>query len=115
MVSNVTSLTGNGLKDWLVQRATAVYLAVYALFLFGFIFCHPQMSYDTWLGLFHCSLMKIATIIAILAILLHAWIGLWTVSTDYISCTMLRLSTQLLVLTWLLGQFIWSLMILWGL
>ena len=27
MVTNITSLTGNGLKDWLIQRVTAVYLA----------------------------------------------------------------------------------------
>lgn len=30
MVNNVTSLTGNGLKDWLIQRVTAVYFAVYS-------------------------------------------------------------------------------------
>lgn len=30
MVANVTSLTGNGLKDWLVQRVTAVYFAAYS-------------------------------------------------------------------------------------
>lgn len=32
MVNNVTSLTGNGLKDWLIQRVTAVYFAAYLIF-----------------------------------------------------------------------------------
>ncbi|MGQ3891556.1 succinate dehydrogenase, hydrophobic membrane anchor protein [Legionella sp. CNM-4043-24] len=114
MVTNVTSLTGNGLKDWLIQRVTAIYLAVYTLFLFGFIFLHPHVSYDAWVALFHCSVFKTASVIALLAILLHAWIGLWTVTTDYLSCTALRLSVQMLVLAWLLGQFVWALMILWG-
>lgn len=36
MVTNVTSLTGNGLKDWLIQRVTAVYFAVYTIFIIGF-------------------------------------------------------------------------------
>lgn len=114
MVSNVTSLTGNGLKDWLIQRVSAVYLAVYALFLFGFLLFHPHISYETWAGLFSCSMFKIASILALVSVLLHAWVGLWTVTTDYLACTVLRLSVQLVILAWLLGQFIWGLMILWG-
>ena len=36
MVTNVTSLTGNGLKDWLIQRVTAVYFAIYVLYLLAY-------------------------------------------------------------------------------
>ena len=53
MVTNVTSLTGNGLKDWVIQRATAVYFAVYSLYLFGFLLWHPNMPYAEWSLLFH--------------------------------------------------------------
>lgn len=114
MVTNVTSLTGNGLKDWLIQRVTAVYFAVYSLFLLSFILAHPAMSYDQWHGLFNHFVFKIATVIAMLALTLHSWIGIWTVSTDYIKCTAIRLSLQLLVALFLLSQFVWSLMIVWG-
>lgn len=37
MVNNVTSLTGNGLKDWLIQRVTAVYFAAYLIFIWIYI------------------------------------------------------------------------------
>lgn len=114
MVTNVTSLTGNGLKDWLIQRVTAVYFAVYSLFLFGFLFFHPHLAYLEWHTLFASVWFKIASLIALLAVSLHAWIGVWTVTTDYVKCTVLRLSVQLAVVTWLLGQFIWGLMIVWG-
>jgi succinate dehydrogenase / fumarate reductase, membrane anchor subunit len=114
MVANVTSLTGNGLKDWLIQRMTAVYFAVYSFFIFGFLLLHPQMNYAQWHALFSNTLMQIATVISLFAILLHAWIGIWTVTTDYMKCTVLRLSVQMVVVLWLLGQFIWGLMILWG-
>jgi len=114
MVTNVTSLTGNGLKDWLVQRVTAAWLVVYSLFLFGFIMAHPHLDFSQWQALFHQQWFKIASIMALAAISLHAWVGLWTVTTDYIKCMMLRVSVQMFILAWLLGQFIWGLIIVWG-
>lgn len=114
MVTNVTSLTGNGLKDWLIQRVTAVFFAVYSLFLFGYLLLHPHLEYRDWYALFHCNFFRIATIIAVFALVLHAWIGIWTVVTDYVKCTVIRLSVQLLVALWLFSLLIWSLMIVWG-
>lgn len=114
MVTNVTSLTGNGLKDWLIQRVTAVYLAIYAIFLLGYLLINPALYYAQWHDLFHLIWFQIATVLALTTILLHAWIGLWTVTTDYIKCTAIRLSVQMVIIAWLLGQFIWGLMILWG-
>lgn len=114
MVTNVTSLTGNGLKDWLIQRVTAVYFAVYSIFLLFFLMAHPDLGFEQWQALFANMLFQIATAIALLALTLHAWIGIWTVTTDYMKCTVIRLSVQLLVALWLLSQFIWGLMIVWG-
>lgn len=114
MVSNVTSLTGNGLKDWLVQRVTAVYFAGYSLFLLFFLLFHPHISYDSWSELFQCLWFKVASVIALLALSLHTWVGIWTVTTDYLKNTGVRILVQMGVLTWLLGQFIWGLMIMWG-
>lgn len=114
MVTNVTSLTGNGLKDWLIQRVTAVYLGIYTLFLVGFILSHPQLNYGQWVALFNHPVMKLASTLSLLAVLLHAWIGLWTVSTDYIKPTGLRIIFQVAILGILLLLFIWGIMILWG-
>jgi succinate dehydrogenase / fumarate reductase membrane anchor subunit len=114
MVSNVTSLTGNGLKDWLIQRTTAVYLAAYSLFLFGFLVMHPHLIYSEWQAFFSCVWVQTATIMAVLMVSLHAWIGIWTVTTDYLKPIAVRLPMQLLVALFLIGQFIWSLIIVWG-
>jgi succinate dehydrogenase / fumarate reductase membrane anchor subunit len=114
MVTNVTSLTGNGLKDWLIQRATAVYFAVYAAFLFGFLVLHPQLTFQQWHELFACVAFKVGTIIAVLALSLHAWIGLWTVTTDYLTCTVIRVSVQMAIILWLIAQFTWALLMVWG-
>ena len=114
MVTNITSLTGNGLKDWLIQRFTALYFAVYSLFLFGFLLAHPQLQYSVWSDLFHCLVFQVASVIALLMLSLHAWIGIWTVTTDYMKSTALRVTVQLLVFLVLLAQFIFGLMIVWG-
>ncbi len=111
---NVTSLTGNGLKDWWIQRATAAYFLVYSLFLFIFLIGHCHLDYVQWQELFHHAGFKVATVIALLALMLHSWIGIWTVTTDYLKCTVLRFSLQLAVMLLLLGQFIYGLMIVWG-
>lgn len=114
MVTNITSLTGNGLKDWLIQRMTAVYLAGYVIFLGLFFLNHSPMNFTDWHGLFQAPMVKVATIGALLTLVLHAWIGLWTVTTDYIKCTVLRITVQMLILAALFGQFVWGLMIVWG-
>jgi succinate dehydrogenase / fumarate reductase membrane anchor subunit len=114
MVSNITSLTGNGLKDWLIQRVTAIVFAVYSLFLLGFILNHPHLQFSQWQELFHNGWFRIASVMALVVLSLHTWIGIWTVTTDYIKCTAIRVTIQMAVVLLLLGQFIWGLMIVWG-
>lgn len=114
MVTSVTSLTGNGLKDWLLQRVSAIYLLVYFLWLTIYIVYHMPLDYMQWSNLFHCHVVQIATALALFMFLLHAWIGIWTVTTDYIKCTALRIGVQSLVALFLSAQFIWGLMIVWG-
>ena len=114
MLNNVTSLTGNGLKDWLIQRATAVYFGVYSIYLLCYLMLHPHLTYEQWHQLFTCQVFQIASVIALIALTLHAWIGIWTVTTDYMKCTALRLSFQLFVVLWLLSQLIWGFIIVWG-
>lgn len=114
MVTNITSLTGNGLKDWFIQRVSAVYLAGYFVFLLAYLLAHPSIQYAQWQLLFSCVVFQCATVIALLMISLHAWIGIWTVTTDYLKSTFCRIFMQMLVVFWLLSQFVWGLMIVWG-
>ena len=114
MVNNVTSLTGNGLKDWLIQRVTAVYFAAYSIFILAYLVLHSELNFAQWHALVSNIIFQIATLLALAALSLHAWIGIWTVTTDYMKCTVLRLSVQMTVVLWLLSQFTWGIIILWG-
>lgn len=121
MVTTVTNLGRSGLFDWVVQRATAVILLLYFVFLVGFFACHPDLSYGEWKGLFDHTAMRIFSAAALLSIVAHAWIGLWGVSTDYLTvrlmgpkATGLRLAFQAAYTIVLFSFLVWGIQVLWG-
>lgn len=113
MVDSVTSLTNNGLRDWLVQRVTALIIGAYTIFIFVYLATHTPLTYDSWKALFNCAFMRIASIITLGALVFHAWVGIWTVTTDYIKPTWLRVSVQMLVNLCLIASFLWGVDIFW--
>lgn len=114
MVANVSILTQTGLRDWLTQRVTAIIIGSYALCVLGFILMHPQVGFFEWQDFFNNSLFRIYSLLALTSIVMHAWIGMWTVSTDYLKPASVRLVFQLSVIVLLSGLFIWGVEILWG-
>ena len=56
---------------------------------------------NAWHALFHCAWFQIASLVALFTVSLHAWIGIWTVTTDYIKCTALRLNDSDVGSLWL--------------
>ena len=114
MVKAVTSLGRSGLQDWIIQRITAVILALYVAFLLVYCIVNSNFNFDTWRMLFMFPLMKFATFMALLSLLAHAWIGIWTVITDYINPVLARLFIQLLIIIALLFYLVWGIQIIWG-
>ena len=98
-----------GFHDWLVQRITAVIIAAYFFFLVSFLLCH-SLSYAGWSGLFKSGYMQVATIVVLLAVLWHAWIGLWTVLTDYVKNTVVRFMLELIIGILLVGYLFWAIL-----
>lgn len=118
MVNKLTSdmsLTGNGLRDWLVQRLSSLIIAVYFIFLVGFFCQHPNLDFMLIRDLFAGSWMQIFTLLTLLSLFLHAWVGVWTVITDYIKPFVLRFLIQALVILALFIYFFWGVEILWRL
>lgn len=115
MVKPCGALGSTGTFDWLMQRITAIILAVYLFVMVGALAFHPEpMSYSVWVSWFQPTWMKAPTLLAIAALCIHAWIGMWSVATDYLHgmsrCLFLWISGVGLVLC--LG---WGVMMLWGL
>jgi succinate dehydrogenase / fumarate reductase, membrane anchor subunit len=113
-LSNVTSLTGNGLRDWLIQRVTSLVMLIYIVFLVGFFIFHAAVDYSSWQGLFSHRGMRLLSTLFLLSLLWHAWIGMWTIVTDYIKPFALRLLLELVIIIGLVLCFLWGLAIFWG-
>ncbi|MDQ8039326.1 MAG: succinate dehydrogenase, hydrophobic membrane anchor protein [Rickettsiella sp.] len=112
-LTNVTSLTGNGLRDWLIQRVTSLVMLVYIVFLLTFFVTH-LVDYTVWQRLFSKFSMRVGSSLFLLSLIWHAWVGMWTIITDYIKPFVLRLTIQLLIIIGLLLCFVWGLAIFWG-
>ncbi|MDP4766061.1 MAG: succinate dehydrogenase, hydrophobic membrane anchor protein [Pseudomonadales bacterium] len=121
MVTQVTSFSRNGLSDFIVQRATAYILASYTVVLVGWLLVHGDLSYADWQGLFSQTWMQVFTLLALLSTCAHAWIGMWTIGTDYIrehyfgpGADGMRLIYQVVCILTLACYLIWGIKILWG-
>lgn len=121
MVTSVTSFGRSGVYDWLVQRVTAVILLAYVLFLVGYMLNADGLSYIEWRALFAQLWMRVFTLVALLALCAHAWIGMWTIGTDYLTkfalgtaAAVVRLIYNLFCLAVLVSYFAWCVQILWS-
>ena len=104
-----------GLKDWIVQRGTAVYMALYTLFFAVQALMLPRLEFAAWSGLFSGGLMRFATFLFFLSLFYHAWIGVRDMWMDYVKPTCVRLALHVITLFLLVGYAGWAVRILWRL
>jgi succinate dehydrogenase / fumarate reductase membrane anchor subunit len=121
MVTAATAFSRNGLSDWLWQRFTAIVLMAYTLFIVGYLLANPGLTYEQWSGLFAQAWVRWFSALVLVSIVVHGWIGLWVVLTDYITKRMvgaIALPTRIIVLfTYAVVNvvfLVWGVEILWG-
>ena len=102
-----------GLRDWLAQRVTAVVLVVYTVILLSFAISTKEMTYGVWAGFFASSWVKVASLLTMLALIYHAWIGVRDIYMDYIKPAWIRLTLQVITIIVLVGYLCWTVIILW--
>jgi succinate dehydrogenase / fumarate reductase membrane anchor subunit len=109
----------SGLYDWLMQRVTAVILLAYFLFL-GWVLL-GGVDYASWKALFSQTWMRVFSLLALLSLGMHAWVGLWSVLTDYLTerlmgttGNVLRLLAQVICAIIMFTYVVWGIQILWG-
>lgn len=103
-----------GWKDWLAQRVTAVIMLLFSIVIIGFFMLKGSVTFVDWKELFRSQLFRILTLLFLLSVYYHAWIGIKDVLMDYIKPAGMRVSLQVAVLLFLLGCTIWSATIIWG-
>ncbi len=113
MVSRLVVGAHYGLRDWLMQRASAVVMAIYTVIVGAWILVEPPLNYGAWTSMFSNSCMRIATLFFFISLLLHAWVGMRDIVMDYVKPTWLRLCLHLFVILVLVAYAGWSVQILW--
>ena len=103
----MSQVGASGLRSWIIQRLSAVYLALFLLYALAAFNMNPPVSYQQWHDWFARPAMNIASGLFFIALLLHAWIGIRDVILDYVKPFSLRL-TMLVVI-----GFAWLAMALW--
>ncbi len=101
-----------GLKAWRVQRISAVYLVLFATYVFGSLSMHPVHGYLQWRAWVASPAMTFAIVVLIAALVSHLWVGLRDVLLDYARPARLRHFLLAAVGAVLAGIALWAVLIL---
>ena len=125
MVIPFLRFSRRGLLDFVVQRVSAFIMAAYVCVLLWF-FSANEMSHQVLANFFLSTPMQIFSALTIFSILGHAWVGLWTIGTDYIQrahlefipglanfSTAIRFSYQVVCLLVMSIYLIWAMKLIW--
>jgi succinate dehydrogenase / fumarate reductase membrane anchor subunit len=103
-----------GLKDWLVQRVTAVLMALYTLLVLAIALWNGGIDHALWKSLFASGAFRLASFLFMVALLYHAWIGVRDIFMDYIKPVGLRLALEVATVAVLIAYLGWTIQLLWG-
>ena len=101
-----------GLRPWILQRLTAVYLVLYAVYAVVYWMFFADLDFTSWREWVSSELNQISIGLFYLAVLIHAWVGVRDILLDYIKPFLLRLLLLFTVAVFLIGSGFWLLRIL---
>lgn len=105
-----------GLRDWMMQRITALIMAAFTLVLVArVLLVSGPIGYVQWAGIFQPQWMKSLTFVTIVALCWHTFAGMRDIFMDYIKPIPLRLVMHIGMIVWLIGCAGWAIQVLWRL
>ena len=104
--------TATGLRAWVVQRISAIYLAIFLVYAIAVLLLAPPAGYAEWHAWLGAPAMGVATQLFFVALLLHVWVGLRDILIDYVPVTALRVALLSAVGLGLVACGLWAAQIL---
>jgi succinate dehydrogenase / fumarate reductase membrane anchor subunit len=105
------SRRASGLRAWFLQRATAIYLLLFIVFLLQHMIVNPPQDFSAWQAWLAQPLVGLGLLLFFASLLLHAWVGFRDVLIDYVHPTAIRVTVLTLVGFSLIGCALWVLQI----
>lgn len=103
-----------GLDMWLIQRASAAYMALFIPLFSALAWRATPLDYIAWRGLFAPLPMKLGMLLFVTCLLVHGWIGLREILIDYVHALVLRLTSYFFFWTLYAACLAWTVDILWS-
>ena len=103
----------SGLRAWLVQRVSAVYMLVFIVFLIVHFIVDPPRTYLVWHDWMLGTGIDISVSVFAAALLAHAWVGVRDVVIDYVKPIAVRVLVLSSLAFYLAGLGAWVARILW--
>ncbi len=104
----------SGLKEWVLQRLTGIYIVFYFLLVFLYLILNDGFNYLNWFSLFSSFSFKIITLLFVFSLVLHSSIGISVIVTDYIKHALFRVIFDFVINIILLSYIFCVMQILWG-
>lgn len=108
------SWRAQGMRTWLMQRLTAVYMLLYGISFGVYYACQPVIDHASWQKLFAHPFVNITTLIFFFTLLYHAWVGVRDILIDYIKWSPLRFILWISITMLLVAMGVWVSMILYS-
>jgi len=108
------SWRAQGMRTWILQRLTAVYMLLYLLVFAVLVFRQPTHDFASWHSLFVHPVVNIATVLFFYALLFHAWVGIRDILIDYVHVSSIRFFLWIVVNLTIIAMAIWISMILYS-
>lgn len=104
----------SGLRAWLMQRISALYLMVFTVYLLLHFLLSPPADHAEWMTWFNAPLVTTGWAMFFVALLIHSWVGVRDIVLDYVHPIGLRLTALTVIGVALMGTGLWVLRILFG-
>jgi len=98
-----------GLRPWIIQRLTAIYIAVFIIYFAVSLLSIDVINASEWRNWVSSPVNTVSLGLFLLATLWHAWVGVRDVILDYFPNVVARLLVLSLVAAVLLGSLLWGL------
>ena len=102
----------SGLRAWMLQRVSAIYLALSFISVLILLLAQRPVTYDMWRAWIAHPVVNIACMLFFIALVVHAWVGVRDVVIDYVHATGARFVVLTSVATSLLAMLVWAFRIL---
>ncbi len=106
------SRQASGLRAWLLQRVTAVYIGLFLVWLLAILLFDPPADGAAWRAWIARPLVSVAFALSIGGVALHAWVGIRDVLIDYLHPLFWRVLALSLAAFYILASAVWALLAL---